>query len=323
MTFSLSRRVSIALVVCGPFACAKDDDPENVLPTQADSSGDSVSGSTDATVSATDSASSADTSADSSGGGTTFPRAYRFECVEIQILGDADGDALQAQVLENTWNSDIDNYKLNIVFELVSRDDAAGAGTVGIRSGIGTGAADLCSEATSESEIVDVAYDPDLTTWEPVETDEVCSGMAAPGTASGGTYTMTLPEDSVVYIYAQDTDGTTFNCTADTGLPDAVPVRAVEATLTASVDEQSVAGNLLGCLREDEAEALCSCLGMCSPEIMNENCGGCPNGSIPLRDLLGDINPSQRCTDLLGGNAYDIGLGFTASLLPSVPTTCG
>ncbi|HET6581976.1 MAG TPA: hypothetical protein VFG69_00990, partial [Nannocystaceae bacterium] len=282
------------------------------------------SGSTDDTASATDSADSMDTTpADSSGGGTTFPRAYRFECVEIQILGDADGDALQAQVLENTWNSDIDNYKLNIVFELVTRDDAAGTGTVGIRSGVGTNAGDLCSEPSSESEIVDVVYDPELTMWEPLDAGEVCSGMAAAGAPSAGTYTMTLPADSVVYIYAQDTDGTTFNCTADPGTPDAVPVRAVEATLTASVDEQIVAGNLLGCLREDEAAALCSCLGMCTPELMNENCGGCPDGSIPLQELLGDINPSQRCTDLLGSNAYDIGLGFTASLLPSVPTTCG
>jgi hypothetical protein len=321
MTFSsLSARVSVALVVCGSFACPKDDDGENVLPTQGDTSDDSASSG--GSVSATESVDGADTTADATGGGTAFPQAYRFECVEIQILGDADGDALQAQVLENTWNSDIDNYKLNIVFELVSRDDAAGTGTVGIRSGVGTGAGDLCAEATSESDVYDVTWDAALTTWEPVETGEVCSAMAAPGTASGGTYTMTLPTESTVFIYAQDTDGTTFNCTADRGLPDAVPIRAVEATLTASVDGGSVAGNLLGCLREDEAEALCSCLGMCNPEIMNENCGGCPNGSIPLRSLLGDINPSQRCTDLLGGNAYDIGLGFTASALPSVPQTC-
>jgi len=322
--------VSLAAVVCAASGCPADDDDENVLPTQAsaDASGSATGSGTDSgSASVTDSMTTTDPSAegtaDSTGGGTVFPQAYRFECVDIQILGDADGTALQAQLLETTWNSDIDAYKLNIIFEVASRDDEAGTGTVGIRSGIGTDASDLCSEPTSESDIVPITYDASITAWEPTDAEEQCSAMAGAGAASGGTYELALGPNDLVYIYAQDTDGTTFNCTADDALPDAVPIRAVEATLTASVDGGSMAGTLLGCLAEDEAEALCSCLGQCIAGQMNENCAGCPEGSVPLRSLLGDILPSQRCTDLIGVPAYDIGLGFTASALPSVPTTCG
>lgn len=147
--------------------------------------------------------------------------------------------------------------------------------------------------------------------------------MAAAGATSGGTYELVLGPTDVVYIYAQDDDGTTFNCTLDDALPDAVPVRAVQATLTASADGETMAGTLLGCLREDEAMALCSCLVSCNPGQGSEACSGCPDGSVPLRELLSGVNPSKRCTDLVGANAFDIGLGFTASALPSVPTTCG
>jgi hypothetical protein len=315
--------VSLAIIVVAATGCPADDDDDggNVLPTQAGSESDS--GSSSVTDSMMTLETGADSTADSSGGDIVFPQAYRFECVDIQILGDSDGTALQAQLLQSTWNSDIDNYKLNIIFEVASRDDATGMGTVGIRSGIGTNASDLCSEPTAESDIVDITYDAAVTAWEPTDAEEECSTMAAAGATSGGTYELVLGATDTVYIYAQDTDGTTFNCTADEALPDAVPIRAVQATLTASADGESMAGTLLGCLGEDEAEALCSCLGMCIEGQMNENCGGCPNGSIPLRSLLGDIMPSQRCSDLLGVSAYDIGLGFTASALPSVPTTCG
>jgi hypothetical protein len=331
MTFTSSSlrsslcRCSLPLVVAVASGCPADEEDENVLPTQADSDSgsDSSSASMTASMTATESMTGADGTADSTGAGADFPQAYRFECIDIQQLGDSDGTALQANILQQTWNNDIDAYKLNIVFEVATRDDAAGTATVGIRSGIGTNASDLCSEATSQSDIVDVGYDAAVTMWTQSDADGECSTAAAGGEASGGTYDMALPADTIVYIYAQDTDGTTFNCTADEALPDAVPVRAVEATLTVSADGQEVQGNLLGCLREDEAEALCSCLVMCNPEMENENCGGCPTGSIPLRTLLGDIEPSQRCTDLVGGNAFDIGIGFTAAVLPAVPTPCG
>jgi hypothetical protein len=44
---------------------------------------------------------------------------------------------------------------------------------------------------------------------------------------------------------------------------------------------------------------------------------------VPLRSLLMGINPSTRCTDLMGEDAFDLQIGFTASALPTVPATCG
>ena len=103
-------RCCIAVVVIATTGCAEDEDGDegNILPTQSSAESDGSSGAT-MTSSQTEE-SGPTTAVDTSGGTVEFPQAYRFECVDIQILGDADGDALQAQVLENTWNSDIDNY---------------------------------------------------------------------------------------------------------------------------------------------------------------------------------------------------------------------
>jgi hypothetical protein len=302
-------------------ACGGDDDDSgtatNVLPTQAGTEESSGAGTgTSISMSTTE--------VDSSGGEAhAIPVAYRFECIDIQVLGDADGTAFQARLLEDTWNSDIDSYKLDIMFEVQERDAAAGTARVGIRSGIGTGAGDLCSEPSSESEVIDVVYDAQSALWAPSTDEGTCSAPAPGGTATDGSYTMTLGADVLVYIYAQDTDGTVFNCTADDGLPDAVPVRAVEAQLTTSPDGSTVAGTLTGCLLGSEAQALCSCLGECNAANPNENCGGCPDGSVPLATLLGGINPSTRCTELTGADAYDLTLGFSAIALPAIPTPCG
>jgi hypothetical protein len=316
LRISPHRHVLLAFALAG---CPAEDDGSttNVLPTQGGTDESSGMGTSSASMTST----SMTTTADSSGGETVLPAAYRFECVDIQVLGDADGTAFQAGLLEDTWNSDIDNYKLNIIFEVMSREEAGGMAEVAIRSGIGTGPDDQCSEPSSETAVIDVQYDPASTLWGPSTDEGTCSAMAAGG-SSDGSYTMMLPADTVVYIYAQDTDGTTFNCTADTALPDAVPVRAVEAEITVANDG-SAAGTLTGCLLGSEAQALCSCLGMCSPDLMNPDCAGCPNGSVPLQSLLSGINPSMRCSDLTGADAYDITLGFNATALPTVPMTCG
>ena len=87
------------------------------------------------------------------------------------------GVDLQASLLEDTWSDDIDNYKLNIVFEVVSRDDAGGAAQVAIRSGIGTGAADLCSEPSSETAVIDVQYDAAASLWSSSAADGTCSAV--------------------------------------------------------------------------------------------------------------------------------------------------
>jgi hypothetical protein len=316
----VARSVGVLVVAAGVLACGGGDDggtATNVLPTQGASEDSSSAGTAASMTMST-------TEADSTGGGVqAIPVAYRFECIDIQVLGDADGTSFQANLLEDTWNDDIDDYKLNIMFEVQERDDSAGTARLGIRSGIGSGAGDLCSEASSESDVIDVTYEPEAALWAPSGADGTCSAAATAGTATDGSYTMTLGPEMVVYIYAQDTDGQTFNCTADDTLPDAVPVRAVEAQLTTSADGSTVSGTLTGCLLETEAAALCSCLGQCNPAMTNENCGGCPDGSVPLRDLLVGINPSARCSDLTGADAFDLTLGFNASALPAIPTQCG
>ncbi len=309
-------------------ACGSEDDggEGNVLPTQAATEDPSESSGalTSATMpTMTTMTTSADTTAGETDTELPFPVAYRFECVDIQALGDADGTAFQANLLEDTWASDIDDYKLNIIFEVVSRDGGAGIGEVAIRSGVGTSAADLCAEPTSQTEAIEVGYDSASALWAPSAAAGTCSAPAEAGAVGGGSYTMALGPGVLVYIYAQDVDGMTFNCTADAAVPDAVPVRGVEAELTASPDGSTVAGQLTGCLLGSEAESLCSCLGACNPKAMNENCAGCPDGSVPLRSLLQGINPSPRCSALLGADAFDLTLGFSAVALPNVPTTCG
>lgn len=314
--------LALGMAACGDTSSG---DEGNVLPTQAnteDSGSSAGSMSMTGAMTMTTMTTTADTTDGDTGTLPGAPAAYRFECVDIQMLGDADDSVLQARLLEDTWGSDIDDYKLNIIFEVASRDDAAMTAEVGIRSGIGSGAGDMCAEPTSQTALIPIAFDPASTLWEPSAAEGECSAMAASGATSGGSYTMSLGTDVVVYIYAQDTDGTTFNCTADAS-PDAVPVRAVEAELTVSADGTQVAGSLTGCLLDSEASSLCSCLGACNPEAMNENCADCPDGSVPLKSLLQGIGTSPRCTELTGVDAYDLTLGFSGLALPNVPMTCG
>ncbi len=312
---ALSCGCSLVLAI----GCSDDGDGgQNMLPTvSASESGTSA-----------DTATSADTGAETdTAGEVEFPAAYRFDCIDIQGLGDGDGDVLQAKVLETTWSADIKNFKLNIILEVVERADATA--TVGIRSGIGSGPDDQCAEPVSATELISIAYDPATYMWAPVSgTSGVCSEAATGGGPEGGTYDMELGPDDVVYIYAQDDDTTTFNCTPDAGTPDAVPVRAVRTQVSANAAGTKLAGQLTGCILETEAQTLCSCLGECSgdgPDDLQTDgvCAGCPVGGVPLDQLLGNIQPSTRCSDLLGANAYDLLIGFTATKLPNVPALCG
>lgn len=294
-------------------------DEANQLPTQA-SADDSDSGQAGTTAMTTAAEATAGTAvADSTGAGPTFPVAYRFDCVDIQIVGDVDGTALTAQVLENTWGADIMNHKLNIIFEIVAGGDPTAM--AGIRSGIGTSDSDLCSEPSSESPVIDVGYDPEMSLYVATSAQGECS-KDADGAASAGSYSLMLGAADTVYIYAQDTDGTVFNCTADAATPDAVPIHAVQADVTVTPDGEALAGYLTGCLLRSEAELLCSCLGECAGSA-NPSCAGCPDGSRPLPVLLGGVNPSPNCTAVMGADAYDLGIGFTATALPNVPTACG
>ncbi|RMG95174.1 MAG: hypothetical protein D6705_14115 [Deltaproteobacteria bacterium] len=289
-------------------ACSGDSgDGGNVLPTTSGTSGSTglaSGGSTTGLV------------------GNSFPATYRFECIDIQALGDAGPEVLQAQLLENQWNQDIRDWKLNILVDVLDREDMGDATIFRVRSGIGTGPSDLCSEPNTVSGEFQGTYDATKAAYGPHPDPvgaEACSEASTE--VMGGSYELVTDTTDVVYIYAEDDDGTTFNCTPDAA-PDAVPIRNLQATFTQNEDGTTAWGNLTGCLLESEAEALCSCLGVCG-DSEHPNCGGCPTGSVPLRDLLGNIGPSQECTDALGAPAFVIQLGFTASLLPAVPGTCG
>ncbi len=254
------------------------------------------------------------------------PRTYRFDCVDIQTVGDADGTAFQAQVLENTWGSDIENLKLNILLEVESRDAEAGEALLGIRSGVGPSAGALCAQAETISDLIPVTFTRSEVRWGATSASGECSTPAS-GTA-GNSYQMELGPDRVVYIYAEDDDTTTFNCTPDAAVPDAVPVRAVQAQVSTDAAEGRIWGVLDGCLVQSDAMALCSCLGSCAGEGPDDletqgECAGCPVGGTPLATLLGGVNPSQNCTDIMGAPAFDLRIGFSGGVLPHVPTACG
>ncbi len=311
---------SIVAVVLVAGCLPKEDETQNVL---VASTGSSVETTTTTTPMTTTTA-----MVDFGSGGpeTMLPGTWRFECVDIQGVGDGDGTVIQAQVLENTWSADINNFKLNIMLEVVDRDGEAGTANLGIRSGVGPDASSLCVEPTSATDVIEIEWVEEQVLWEPTAAPGECS---VPSTRTdGGTYHMALPIDRVVYIYAEDDNTVTFNCTPDAGTPDAVPVRAVEAQVSTNADETVVAGRLTGCLIAREAQGLCSCLAQCAGnmgpgDLQTEGvCAGCPTGGVPLDVLLGDVGASQRCSDLAGEDAYDLVLGFTARRLPNVPTTC-
>ena len=309
----------------GALGCTNGEGNEpNVLPdpSGADTTSGTSTGSTTLPVeTGSDSGSDSGTSDDD-----PVPVTYRFDCVDIQGVGDADGTAIQAQVLESTWGNDIDSFKLNIMLEVESRDPASGEAQLGIRSGVGPDASDLCAEENTISDPIPVSFIEGDTRWGASNTDGECSTSMA-GT-DGSTYEMQLPPERVVYIYAQDDDTTTFNCTPDAATPDAVPIRAVQAEVSTNAVENAIWGTLTGCLLQSDAAALCSCLGSCSgdgpDDLQTEGvCAGCPTGGNPLEVLLGGVNPSDNCTAVMGAPAFDLRIGFSARALPSVPTACG
>jgi hypothetical protein len=299
------QAMCLGLAIAVADGCASDGETEeNVLPT----------------------ASGEDTAADeSSSGGTVveLPAAYRFDCIDVRQLGEVAEDLpLQAKVLENAWSADIDNYKLNIILELQGRDDGDGSAQLGIRSGVGFSADDQCFVTDSASEILDIGWDPAASTWA-VAAADVCSAPASE--SLGGDYSLQLTPADRFDIYAEDDDGTTFNCTPDPATPDAVPIRAVAAQVTANATGDRLAGELTGCLLEAEADTLCSCLVECAGDGLQTEggCAGCPTGGTSLRNLLGNVEPSERCTTLMGENAFDLRIAFSARALPRVPAACG
>jgi hypothetical protein len=248
------------------------------------------------------------------------PATYRFDCIDIQSLGDADETVFQVATLQNTWAADIANFKLNILIDLLDEDPDAGTGTVSIRSGVGGGWSDQCGQSETNSEEFPVSFEPMVTQWAPSDVEGQCA--EASDVSGSGTYTLDMGPDERVFIYAEDDDGTPFNCSLDAGRPDAIPISAVKATISGTADRSVIAGTLTGCMAESDALATCSCLSVCAGNE-HPDCGGCPGGAVPLGLLLGGVNSTANCTDLLGETAFDITLEFTARRLGGVPATCG
>jgi hypothetical protein len=305
-------------------ACGDDGGGTNVLPT----TGDASSGVTVSSGPAPESSGDATADTTAGGGGPELPATYRFDCIDVVQMGDGngdgepDGEAIQALLLENTWTADIDAFKLNIMLTVRSRDDAAGMAELLIGSGIGADAGSLCTEPTTASDPRPASFDATMAEWQPSSADGTCAEAAAAG-MFGGTYSFETAAEDIVYIYAQDTDGTVFNCVPDGSSPNAVPLHAIQATVTVDTNENIAAGQLTGCLVDAEAQTLCSCLGQCTGAA-NPDCGGCPDGSVPLAQLLGGVGPTTRCTEIMGEMAYDLTVGFTTTRLDvDEPMACG
>lgn len=252
-------------------------------------------------------------------GAQLYPATYRFDCIDIQRLGDADDTVFQVATLQNTWAGDVANFKLNILIDLLTVDEASGSGTVSVRSGVGAGWADQCSQNQTESSEFPVGYESMVTTWVPSQVEGECATMGSTG--GSGTFNLELAGSDRVFIYAEDNDGTAFNCSLEAQAPDAIPIYGLSATITASDDHSLIAGTLTGCMGAADAQNICSCLSVCAGN-QHPSCPGCPGGAVPLGLLLGGINPTQHCSDLLGVDAFDIELEFTAQRLGGVPTSC-
>jgi hypothetical protein len=305
-----SVHVTFALATASlSTSCAPDEGADNVL-----TGGDDGSGTTDTGTGG------------STGAPVELPATFRFECLDVQTLGDADGDQFQARLLSNTWNEDIDDYRLSIMVTLVERDDPGGSATLRLASGVGPSADGLCAEPSSQLGPVFGTYDPQTAAFGPSSGD--CSAeLGADADPAGGTYTLTLGTDEVAYVFAEENDTTVLNCTADPATADAVPIRAVDTSFSASADGASYYGLMSGCLLESEGLNLCSCLKDCEGDGPDDlqadgDCQGCPTGGVPLTELLTGINPSDRCSDLMGAPAYDVVMTFSGRVLPANPETC-
>lgn len=248
------------------------------------------------------------------------PATYRLDCIDIQMLGDANDEVFQVATLQNTWASDIAGFRLNILIDLLAEDPDAGTGTVTIRSGIGGGWSDQCSQGQTDSAEFPVVYEPGVTQWQPADAEGTCAAMTQTG--GSGTYTLELEPQDFIYIYAEDNEGTAFNCSLEAAAPDAIPISAISATITGTADRSGLAGTLTGCMTAADAQNVCSCLSACVGNV-HPDCEGCPGGAVPLGLMLGGINTTPYCSDLLGEPAFDVTLEFSARRLPSVPTTCG
>lgn len=296
------------------LGCGWDYEPsDNVLPSPPAAEGSSSDSDSDDTTLPTESAETGEPETD-------FPATYRFDCMDIKAVGDADPEVFQVATLQTTWAADIANFKLNILVDVLSEDPDTGAGEIMIRSGVGMGWDDQCGQGETDSSMFSLGYDPAITQWEPSDAEGQCA-QAIDSSGGAGTYTLDLGAQDQVFIYSEDNDGTNFACSLE-GNPNAIPVYALKSTISLTEDRSGMAGELTACIVESEALQICSCLGVCAGNV-HPDCGGCPGGAVPLGLLLGGINPTDACTELMGETAYDFTFEFSARRLPAVPETCG
>jgi hypothetical protein len=227
-------------------------------------------------------------------GEVVYPATFRFEEINIDQLGTQGPTDILTQILSIQWKADIDQYKLNILFTINALDEQSGSISLVVNSGIGGTDEELCVETTSKTEGVDGEY-------------------------VSGDFTYFF---DVVNIYSEDNDGTHFNCSLEESRPNAIPLRSCDGTGELSADGKTVAGVLICCMAKFDVDTTCSCLGSCNPEQVHEDCGGCPNGSAPLNQKLGDIATTPICTERIGEPAYDLHVTFSAERIEFTPSDC-
>ena len=124
----------------------------------------------------------------------------------------------------------------------------------------------------------------------------------------------------LVSIYSEDSEGVPFYCDSDPSVPNALPLRSIEGQMDVDADLQNVSGALNGCISEEEASTLCTCVGLCSGNA-HPSCGGCPDGSAPLLERLVTISTTDDCTGKMGQPAFNLHLDLSGSRI-NPPALC-
>jgi len=264
--------------------------------------------------------------------GGPFPAAWRFECININKLGEptpSGAPPFQAAVLNRLWLSDIADHRLNILIGIDTLDEANQA-NVYIGSGIGLDDASQCREPTTDGTRFQAPVEREASRFSAAD-PAAAGACAVPAEASVkafGTVDVAVPSTSAIYIYAQNDREVYYNCTPDPALPQAVPLRYVSAVVSVSEDTGAISGELTACLLKSDILTLCSCIGDClasdpTDVIADGQCGGCPRGAAPLTAQLNGLIGSPGCTDKAGGEAFELKATFNARRLPASPEICG
>lgn len=224
----------------------------------------------------------------------SLPAQYRFTTITIEQLGSDGPTGFLTLFLQFQWTADIDDYKWNQVFAIAPGEAGTQEVSVQVLSAVGTMDGDLCSLQPAESEKYVTPF-------------------------GNGCLSYEFPR---LNIYTEDNEGTAFNCSTDPDVGDMIPIQGVSGTLSVSPDGESVTGEFIGCLTEAHTLSLCSCIGDCVPGDAHPGCPGCPEGSAPLKESLGNLVTTETCTELLGEPAFDLRAAFVATRLQTEAGVC-